>query len=174
MSTTIANGQHAVKQGNPHVARTASADALSRLVVQVMQLNGLLLAAGDALSAPAGQSAARWQVLAAVERAPGSVADIARLMNLARQSVQRIADLLVADGLALYRDNPAHARAKLLCLTPAGIRVLRRIQLAQATWADELAAGIDPDRLQAASGLLEQLRLALQPGPQEPLGRSPP
>ena len=130
-----------------------------------MQINGLLLAVGDALSAPAGQSAARWQVLAAVERAPGSVADIARLMNLARQSVQRIADLLVGDGLAWYRDNPAHARAKLLCLAPEGVRVLRRIQVAQARWADELASGFDLDRLETASGLLEQLGAALSARP---------
>ena len=130
-----------------------------------MQINGLLLAVGDALSAPAGQSAARWQVLAAVERAPGSVADIARLMNLARQSVQRIADLLVGDGLACYRDNPAHARAKLLCLAPEGVRVLRRIQVAQARWADELASGFDLDRLETASGLLEQLGAALSARP---------
>jgi DNA-binding MarR family transcriptional regulator len=35
-------------------------------------------------------------------------------MGLARQSVQRIADLLVDKSLAEYLPNPAHARAKLV------------------------------------------------------------
>ena len=138
-------------------ARSAAADTLSRLVVQVMQLNGLLLAAGDALAAPAGQTSARWQVLAAVERAPASVAAIARLLNLARQSVQRVADLLVADGLATYEDNPAHARAKMLRLAPAGGRALRQIQAAQARWANALADGLDGADMRVASDVLERL-----------------
>jgi DNA-binding MarR family transcriptional regulator len=131
-------------------------------VVQVMQLNGLLLAAGDALAAPAGQTSARWQILAAVEGAPRSVADIARLMNLARQSVQRIADLLVGDGLACYEDNPAHARAKHLCLSASGRHTLARIQDAQRQWANGLAAELDVDQLRAANALLAQVTLLLQ------------
>jgi DNA-binding MarR family transcriptional regulator len=137
------------------------------LVVQVMQLHGLLIAAGDALAAPAGQTSARWQILAAVEGTPRSVADIARLMNLARQSVQRIADLLVEDGLACYEDNPAHARAKHLCLSTSGRHTLARIQDAQRQWANELAARLDPDHLAAASGLLAQMKLLLQSGANE-------
>lgn len=77
---------------------------------------------------PAGQTFARWQVLAAVEETPLSVAQIARAMNLTRQSVQRVADLLVDDGLCAYEDNPAHARAKLLRLTSKGRGALQTIQ----------------------------------------------
>jgi hypothetical protein len=40
-------------------------------------------------------------------------------MHLARQGVQRLADVLVRDGLAVYEPNPAHRRAKLLRLTPS-------------------------------------------------------
>src|SRR5687768_1571580 len=47
------------------------------------------------------------------------------LVGHTRQSVQRVADLLVADGLAQYHPNPAHRRAKLLQITTAGHRVLR-------------------------------------------------
>ena len=43
---------------------------LSELVVHVFRLNGLLTAAGDAMAAPAGQTSARWRVLAAIEGAP--------------------------------------------------------------------------------------------------------
>ena len=142
--------------------RTPAGDALSRLIVQVLQLNGLLMAAGDALAAPAGQTAARWQVLAAVEDAPLSVAQIAQALNLARQSVQRVADLLVHDRLAVYADNPAHLRSKLLRLTPKGRTALQTIQGAQRVWVDALAAGISEAKLRATSAVLSELQQALR------------
>src|SRR6185295_13471281 len=97
---SISKRQHAVK-------RSELGDAFSELVVRVFRLEGMLSAAGDAFAAPAGQSSARWRVLAAVEAEPRSVAQIARAWSLARQSVQRIADVLEQDGLVAYADNPA-------------------------------------------------------------------
>ena len=82
-------------------------------------------------------------------------------MNLTRQSVQRVADLLEADGLTAYEDNPAHARAKLLRLTPKGRKALRTIQEGQKVWANALAASMDEGQLRAASAVLAQLRQAL-------------
>jgi DNA-binding MarR family transcriptional regulator len=137
--------------------RTPAGDALSRLVIQVFQLNGLLLGAGDAMARPAGQTAARWQLLAAVEDRPASVAQIARALRLARQSVQRVADLLVADGLAAYEDNPSHRRAKLLRLTPRGQEALATIQADQRLWANELAARVGQRDIERASTVLERL-----------------
>lgn len=164
MSGSIVKRQHAVKleAAAGEVERTPAANTLSWLVVQVMQLNGLLTAAGDALAAPAGQTSARWQVLAAVEDAPMSVAQIARAMNLTRQSVQRVADLLEADGLTAYEDNPAHARAKLLRLTSKGRKALGSIQAGQKVWANALAARMDESQLRAASAVLAQLQQALR------------
>ena len=53
---------------------------------------------------------------------PLPVAEIARRvgLGLARQSVQRVADLLVERGWARFRDNPSHRRAKLLEPTDEG------------------------------------------------------
>ena len=171
MSESIIKRQHAVKSRSTteKVERTPAANTLSWLVVQVMQLNGLLIAAGDTLAAPAGQTSARWQVLAAVEEAPLSVAQIARAMNLTRQSVQRVADLLVEDGLTAYEDNPAHARAKLLRLTAKGRKALQTIQAGQKVWANALAVGMNEAQLRAASAVLAQLQQALmaQEAPQQ-------
>src|ERR671922_166194 len=121
MDGTVPDRQHAV---NP---RSREGDAVSQLIVLVFRLNGMLTAAGDALAQPAGQTSARWRVLAAVERTPMTVAQIARAWSLARQSVQRVADLLEQDGLVTYEENPAHRRAKLVCLTPSGRTALARI-----------------------------------------------
>ena len=122
---------------------------MSELVVHVFRLNGLLTAAGDAMAEPTGQSTARWRVLAAIDHGPMTVAQIGRAWWLARQSVQRVAYLLVDDGLAVYEDNPNHRRAKLVKITPRGAKVLRTVREVQRTWADELGAEIGEDTLRA-------------------------
>jgi DNA-binding MarR family transcriptional regulator len=155
---TVGNRQHTVK---PENVRSPSGDALSGLAFRVLRVSGLLSAAGDQLAKPAGQSSARWQVLAAAQDAPRSVAQIARALGLARQSVQRIADLLVDEGLAAYEDNPDHRRAKLVRLTRTGGGALRKIQSAQRTWADTLGAQLDETEVRRASALLDRLAILL-------------
>ena len=134
---------------------------MSRLTVLVFRLNGMLTAAGDALAEPAGQTTARWRVLAAVERTPMTVAQIARAWSLARQSVQRVADLLERDGLVSYEANPAHRRASLLRLTPEGRSALQRIQAAQREWADDVGRAIGIDDLTTANRILARVLDAL-------------
>jgi DNA-binding MarR family transcriptional regulator len=75
--------------------------------------------------------------------------------------VQRVADLLVAQGLAEYRANPAHRRAKLLACTEAGYWAIRRIALVQRPWADRIAAQLDVKELQASLTTMERLIAAL-------------
>lgn len=134
---------------------------MSVVAVQVLRLAGLLLEAGDALAAPTGQTSARWRVLAAVEDAPATVATIARALGQARQSVQRVADLLAADGLAVYEENPDHRRAMLVRLTARGRSALRAIQDAQRGWADTIGATVGARELEAASATLARLTDAL-------------
>ncbi len=154
----MARRQHAVKsEVSGRRPRSPAGDAFSALVVQVFRLAGRLASAGDAMARPLGQTSARWQVLAAVEEAPAAVATIARALDLARQSVQRVADLLVDDGLAAYQDNPEHQRAKLLRLTPRGRAVLASIQDVQRAWADELGAAVGEADLRRAGGVLERV-----------------
>ena len=148
MSGKVSSRQHAVKFGE--------------LAVLVFRLNGMLTAAGDALAAPAGQTSARWRVLAAVEETPMTVAQIARAWSLARQSVQRVADVLERDGLVAYEPNPAHRRASLLRLTPSGATALRQIQEAQQAWAAAVGERIGTDDLGRATWLLERVIAALE------------
>ena len=62
--------------------------------------------------------------------------------------VQRIADLLVADGLGAYQANPHHQRAKLLQLTQAGRAALHTIDATQRQWCDALGDAIGETTLQ--------------------------
>lgn len=109
----------------------------------------------------AGLTAAWWQVLGAVLPEPLPVAGIAREMGITRQSVQRIADLLVARGLAAYRPNPAHRRAKLLAPTEEGRAAVRRIDPGHAALADRLAEAFGEAELAEAVGVLERLSKVL-------------
>src|SRR5262245_40490452 len=161
MSQRLPQRQHTVKRTAKCTSRTPAGNACSTLVVQVLRLHGLLIATGDALAKPAGQTSARWQVLAAVEDAAATVAQIARVFGLARQSVQRVADLLVQEGLAVYEPNPSHRRAKLLQLTPRGRATLRTIQAAQRWWADALGAEVGEADLRQASAVLDRVLRAV-------------
>ena len=143
--------------------RTPAAQALTELMLEVFRVNGDLLSEGNRLTSSVGQTSARWQVLGAI-RTPQPVASIARERGLARQSVQRTADLLAADGLVEYVDNPAHRRAKLVRLTAVGQEVLDEITRAQVAWANGLAKAIPfaEDDIGQALAVLRHLRLALE------------
>ena len=137
--------------------RTASGDALTELVMRTFRLNGQFLAAAEQIAKPAGLTAAWWQVLGAVLDEPAPVSGIARSMGLSRQSVQRIADLLVERRLAEFERNPAHRRAKLLRPTSAGLAAIGVLQPAQAEWADRISNGIDVGELRQALDVIDRL-----------------
>src|SRR5215211_5707497 len=160
MDPTVSGRQHVVNDGPP--ARTPAGDALTDLVMQVVRLIRDFTVVGEALAKPAGQTLARWLVLEAVQDEPATVAQIARRMHLARQGVQRLADVLARDGLAVYEPNPAHRRAKLLRLTPQGRSALRTVQAAQTAWADALGAELGEADLREASAVLDRVLEAIR------------
>lgn len=131
-------------------------------MVSVFRLDGALTASGDAIARPAGQTTARWRVLASIQNEPRTVAQIARSWSLARQSVQRVTDALLRDGLVSLEANPAHRRAKLVTLTPSGAHALEQIQAAQTAWADELGTRIGAADLEAAGAVLSRVLAELE------------
>ncbi|CAL9527019.1 MarR family winged helix-turn-helix transcriptional regulator [Streptomyces griseomycini] len=136
-------------------------DLLSRGALGVFRLNGQFLAVAEELARPAGLTAAWWQVLGAVLPEPLPVSGIARTMGITRQSVQRVADLLVERGLAEYRPNPAHRRAKLLAPTGEGRAAVDRIGPGHAAFAERLALAYGEDELARAVQVLERLSRVL-------------
>ncbi|BDH09098.1 MarR family winged helix-turn-helix transcriptional regulator [Streptomyces hygroscopicus] len=137
-------------------------ELLSRTALAVFRLNGQFLSVADGLAGPAGLTAAWWQVLGAVLPEPLPVAGIARAMGITRQSVQRIADLLVERGLAEYRPNPAHRRAKLLASTDEGRAAIARITPGHAEFAARLGEQLGgPGDFHRVTAALEELSAAL-------------
>jgi DNA-binding MarR family transcriptional regulator len=78
-------------------------------------------------------------------------------MGLTRQSVQRLADVLVGKGLCEYRPNPAHRRAKLLAPTARGWEAIEKIHPIQVAWADRVGAKVGRRELRAVNKTLDEL-----------------
>lgn len=133
-----------------------SADAVLRLVEAVDMAAGRFAEIEDRLLADTGLSSARMRVAGTLE-APGAVRttpQIARSLGLSRQAVQRLADDLVARGLAVWSDNPDHRRARLLGLTDAGREAHAQALRRKGLWAEALAEGLTPAWLAVATELL--------------------
>src|SRR6185437_7606269 len=111
----IRTRQNAVNMDEPQ--HTAAGAVLTELIIPVIRLEALFSRAGEAIAETGGQTLARWLTLEMVVGQPATVAQVARRLNLTRQSVQRIADLLENDGLTQYVDNPAHQTSKLVRIT---------------------------------------------------------
>ncbi|MGN9791876.1 MarR family winged helix-turn-helix transcriptional regulator [Streptomyces sp. OZ13] len=136
-------------------------ELLTRTALGVFRLNGQFITVSDRIAREAELTAARWQVLGAVAREPQSVAGIARTMGITRQSVQRIADVLAGQGLAEYRPNPAHRRAKLLHATEEGRAAIKQIDPGHARLANRLLDALGPEEFAETVRVLEQLSRAM-------------
>ncbi|WP_043615482.1 MarR family winged helix-turn-helix transcriptional regulator [Nonomuraea candida] len=138
-----------------------SAELLSGLALGAFRLNGQFLQVAEGLARPVGMTAAWWQVLGAVLREPLPVAGVARAMGMTRQGVQRVADLLVERGLAEYRPNPAHRRAKLLAPTTAGREAIAAIVPAHQAFADRLVGELGAEEARRCLEAIQRLTTAL-------------
>ncbi|MFE3172335.1 MarR family winged helix-turn-helix transcriptional regulator [Amycolatopsis sp. NPDC059090] len=139
-------------------SRTPRAESLTQLVNEVFVANGALLAAGDALTAEAGLTAAQWQVVGFLEDGPATAAELARRRGLRRQSVQETVNRLLRDGMLSRADNPADARAPLLRLTAKAQAALRILGSRQAEWADAVASGLSEKDVETTLRTLRVLR----------------
>ncbi len=137
--------------------RSGNDDVFASFIVAVFRLNTALLAAGDALVEPVHQTSARWRVLGPISKKPLTVAQIARSIGYARQSVQRVSDLLVEEGFVRYIDNPGDKRAQLLTLTARGETVLAQIRRRQHIWFARLQQVLEPDRLARLTASLDDV-----------------
>lgn len=139
--------------------RTNQGELLSDVILQIFQLNGELLDAGNKLTKPFGLTSSRWQVLGAIEMfgQPMSVAQIARRMGLSRQAVQRTVNELNKLGLVDLQPNIDHKRSPLIELTSEGSKVMKGINQAQAKWVNELSASISEKSLKQVLNTLKKI-----------------
>lgn len=153
--------------------RTPQGEAATQLILAIFRTNGLLLAAGDLLSADEGLTSARWQVLGAVALAqqPLTVPQIARRMGLTRQSVHTTVNRFIRDGLVELLPNADHQRSPLVGVTELGEAKFRAMQRRQAVWVDRLAEGLGRSDLETTARVLGELSRRLEANAPRPATR---
>lgn len=130
-----------------------AAEAYRLLIADVYQLAATSRRTSERIAARAGQSVARWHVLSVLSTTPLTVATAARRLGLARQSVHRVINELLAEGLVAASPNPDHRAASLMATTPAGARVLDElVRLSDSDRTRRL------DRLQVSAAELRRAR----------------
>ena len=119
-----------------------SARLFRQLTRAVFAAQSSVLQYGDRANAAFGQSSARWRVMFNIAQGNGSVAEIARETDYARQSVQRLADVLVADGLATYAPDPEDRRRQIITLTAKGNTLLAEMEADFDRWSKRLVRAL--------------------------------
>ena len=143
------------------MARTAPAGLVPLIIADLYELAGAFRRNGEEIARGLGQTQARWQVLSAASGDARSVPQLARRLGVTRQNVQRIADLLVADGLARFAGNPDHRTSPHLVLTDAGRRSLGDLTRAAQGFHRGLAERLKSVPLATLRRDLGRLRAAL-------------
>ena len=147
-----------MSRANDTDLRTEEAE---RLVEDVLECAGALRRYGDALTRPLGQTEVRWAVLSVLSGGARTVPQVARRLGVTRQSVQRVANLLAAEGFIESVENPDNARSPLFRLSKRGEEVLAAITRAADPWHRRAGEELSLDDLQRARVALAVLmRLA--------------
>src|SRR5215212_4366295 len=162
MMTTYCQKEHTkMSQANDADLRAEEAE---RLVEDVLECAGALRRYGDALTRPLGQTEVRWAVLSVLSGGARTVPQVARRLGVTRQSVQRVANLLAAEGLIESVANPDNARSPFFRLTERGEEVLAAITRAADPWLRRVGEELSFDDLrQARAALAVLMRFARDP-----------
>ncbi|MDB5533531.1 MAG: putative transcription regulator protein [Hyphomicrobiales bacterium] len=150
-----------MSKASPELSHTPNGAAVTDLFRMIFLVNARLIADGDQLGRDLGFTSARWQVLGTAGDKLKSVAQLARQMGLARQSVQRLVDWLEERGFVVLVDNPDHQRAKLVQLTEKGVETRSKLKSRQIAWVNELGLALSGDDLETALNVLIGLRQGL-------------
>ncbi|RLA28942.1 MAG: MarR family transcriptional regulator [Gammaproteobacteria bacterium] len=141
------------------MTHTPQARVFTEVVLEVFKLSGLLTAEGDRLTEAHALSSARWKILGSIAQAdsPPTVPQIARVMGQTRQAVQRLVNVMHADGLLDFLGNPNHKRAKLVALTTNGKRVYTQLEKSQIPWANQCAGHMNRKELETTLSVLRRI-----------------
>jgi DNA-binding MarR family transcriptional regulator len=100
--------------------KRATTDDIEQLMLELFDAAVALRREGERTAAAGGQTFARWQLMGSLYDRDQTVPQLARQLGVTRQSIQQVANALLADGLVVAAPNPGHARSPLLHLSPAG------------------------------------------------------
>jgi DNA-binding MarR family transcriptional regulator len=137
------------------------ADLVPLVIADLYELAGAFRRRGEEIARDVGQTQARWQVLSAASDVAKTVPQLARILGVSRQNVQRIANALVRDRLARFGDNPDHRSSPHVVLTEEGRGTLAGLTRAARSRHRALAARLKGIDLAALRRDLRQIQAAL-------------
>lgn len=140
---------------------SSSATLFRQLTRAVFAAHSSVLRYGDRANAQFGQSSARWRVMFNIAQGNGTVGEIARETDYTRQSIQRLADTLVADGLATYAPDPNDRRKQIITLTAQGSTLLADMEADFDRWSKRLVKTIGRDNVTQTIEDLHELKRVL-------------
>jgi DNA-binding MarR family transcriptional regulator len=91
----------------------------------------------------------------------GSVSEIARATDYTRQSVQRLADTLVTDGLATYERDPEDRRRQIITLTAKGSTLLTEMETDFDRWSKRLVQTLGKENVTQTIEHLREVKRVL-------------
>jgi DNA-binding MarR family transcriptional regulator len=140
---------------------SANATLFRQLTRAVFAAHSSVLRYGDRANAPFGQSSARWRVMFNIAQGNGSVSEIARVTDYTRQSIQRLADDLVAEGLATYTPDPDDRRKQIITLTATGSALLHEMEFDFDRWSKRLVKKLGKENVTQTIEHLHELKRIL-------------
>jgi DNA-binding MarR family transcriptional regulator len=145
------------------VDRTAAGIAIEELIVEIVATFFLLRAEGMRIGVVSSSGEGYWSVLRLLKlNGAQTVPQIARSRYVPRQSVQKLANEMLEDGVIESIDNPAHKRSKLLRLTPKGEAVFQQLSDRIAVLTETMAEREDAAQLQNAVAVVKHLHEQLR------------
>ncbi len=136
-------------------------DVFTEIVLETFKVSGLLTTEGDRLTEAHGLSSARWKILGSLARSssPLTVSQIARIMGQARQSVQRLVDVMHKDEILNFINNPNHKRSKFVVLTAKGEDIYTNLNEIWNPWAHRYSKQLNEKELETTLATLKKIAL---------------
>jgi len=145
------------------VNRTPAGQAIEDLIIEIVATFFLLRAEGMRIGVVSSSGEGYWSVLRLLKvNGAQTVPQIARYRYVPRQSVQKLANEMLEDGVIELVNNPAHKRSKLLRLTPKGEAVFAELSDRIAVLSETLAEQGDASQLQNAVTVVKHLHEQLR------------
>jgi len=142
--------------------KNRAGQAIHDLFREVFALHATLAATMDAVHQQAGLGTSQHRIMRALDRmAPATVPELAAALHVSRQFVQTVCNELLARGYVAFKQNPRHKRSKLAVLTTSGRSAFRQSRDRENRIIQQALPDIEPERVQAARGLLESIRKSL-------------
>lgn len=131
-----------------------------KLVTEILRAGARLTHARNALLVGFGTTSARLRLLKAIHRLPiaFTVSELARALNVSRQTLQPMIHELEAAGLIYIRPNARHVRASVISLSTLGEATLGQMVKVEQRWIADLTRGYNSHLLAQTEWVIRRVR----------------